>query len=144
MLKIIILSISLIAFLNGEALKNIKFKSEVVSKITSVYDGDTFRADIKNYPKIVGYRMSIRINGIDAPEMKAKCTKEKVLAIKAKKLTTSLLINAKYIELKDIKRGKYFRIIANVYADGVSVGSQLLKAGYAVRYNGGTKIDWCK
>jgi endonuclease YncB( thermonuclease family) len=88
--------------------------------------------------------MSIRILGIDTPEMRAKCSKEKDLARAAKKLTVSLLEGAELIELKNIKRGKYFRILANVYVDGISVADELMKNGFAVKYDGGTKIDWCK
>lgn len=87
--------------------------------------------------------MSIRINGIDTPEMRAKCDKEKVLARKAKKLTVSLLRGAKLIELKNIKRGKYFRLIADVYVDGILIADKLQKNHLAVPYDGGTKIDWC-
>ena len=44
-----------------------------------------------------------------------------------------------------MKRGKYFRIVADVYADGVSLTDKLIKSGYAVPYDGGTKAkDWCK
>jgi len=32
----------------------------------------------------------------------------------------------------------------DVYVDGISVADELLKGGYAVRYSGGHKIDWCK
>ena len=128
----------------AELLKDIKFSNVYVDKITSVYDGDTFRANIKGYPKIVGYRMSIRILGIDSPEMKANCKKEKDLARAAKRLTLSLLRGAELIELRDIKRGKYFRILANVYVDGISIGSELIKNNLAVKYDGSTKIDWCK
>ena len=45
---------------------------------------------------------------------------------------------------KNVKRGKYFRILADVYADGVSVADELIKNDFAVKYDGGTKIDWCK
>jgi len=137
----ILIFILLTILLNAQS---INFGNATVKEITSIYDGDTFRANIKDYPKIVGYRMPIRINGIDAPELKAKCIKEKKLARKAKQLTVSLLRGAKHIELKNIKRGKYFRLIADVYVDGKSLANELLKAGYAVRYNGGKKKEWCK
>ena len=125
-------------------LKDIEFDDVVVDKITSVYDGDTFRANIKGYPKIVGYRMSVRILGIDTPELKAKCKREKDLAINAKRLSTSLLMDGKLIELRNIKRGKYFRILADVYVDGISIGDELIRNNLALEYDGGTKIDWCK
>lgn len=139
-----ILLIALSIGANAEALKNIVFENAVVEEVTSIYDGDTFRANIKGYPKIVGYRMGIRILGIDTPEMRAKCSKEKDLARAAKKLTVSLLRGAELIELKNIKRGKYFRILADVYVDGMSIADELMKNGYAVKYDGGTKIDWCE
>ena len=130
--------------LNAESLKDMVFEDAVVSEVTSIYDGDTFRANIKGYPKIVGHRMAIRINGIDTPEIKSKCEKEKKLAREAKKLTVTLLRAAKTIELKNIKRGKYFRILADVYVDGVSIAKELLKKRLAVEYGGGTKVDWCR
>ena len=130
--------------LNAEYLKDIKFEDAVIEEVTSIYDGDTFRANIKGYPKIVGYRMSIRILGIDTPEIRAKCAKEKELALKAKELTVSLLRGAEHIELKNIKRGKYFRLLADVYTDDVSIADELINNGFAVKYDGRTKIDWCK
>lgn len=136
-------SLFLSFYANAEALNAIQFPDATVSKVTSVYDGDTFRADIADYPKIVGYRMAIRINGIDTPEMKGHCESEKQKAIKAKQLTASRLKNGHVIELKNIKRGKYFRLLADVYVDGQSIGESLIGAGLAVEYHGGTKINWC-
>ena len=133
-------------FLNSHAqsLKDIKFDDMSVEKVTSIYDGDTFRANIKGYPKIIGYRVPIRVNGIDTPELRAKCVKEKQLARAAKQITVKLLRSANTIVLKNVKRGKYFRIIADVYVDGKLLSDELLEKGVAVKYSGGTKIDWCK
>ena len=126
-----------------KSLKNIEFEDVIVDKVTSVYDGDTFRVNIKGYPKIIGHRMSVRILGIDTAEIRTNCKKEKDLARSAKKLTISLLRGAKLIELRNIKRGKYFRILADVYVDNISIADELVKNNLAVRYDGGTKIDWC-
>ena len=116
-----------------------------VDKVTSIYDGDTFRANIKGYPNIIGKSISIRINGIDTPEIKCKCKKEKQLSQKAKQFTINILRSAKIIVLKNLKRGKYFRIIADVYADDKNLAQELIKNNLAVIYNGDTKIkDWCK
>ena len=87
--------------------------------------------------------MSIRINGIDTPELQGKCDKEKQLARLAKQFTVERLRAAKSIVLKNIKRGKYFRLVADVYVDGVNLGEQLIKQGHAVRYKGKTKKTWC-
>ncbi len=119
------------------------YGSVYISEVRSIYDGDTFKANIKEWPPIIGERVTIRINGIDTPEMRAKCKKEKDLARKAKQFTVGMLRNAKEIQLRNIKRGKYFRIIADVYADGISIAEQLLQHNLAYRYSGGKRKGWC-
>ena len=121
------------------------YGSIVISGITSVYDGDTFRANIPNYPPIVGENIGIRINGIDTPEIRGKCPKEVSLAKDAQRFAEKTLRSAKVVELRNLQRGKYFRIVADVYADGVNVGDELVKESLAVVYDGGKKVmDWCK
>ena len=44
------------------------FGDVILSEVTSVYDGDTFRGNIKEWPGIIGYRIGIRIAGIDCPD----------------------------------------------------------------------------
>lgn len=143
-MEILIFILLLPTLLLSQSLKDMTFGNAIVLKVTSIYDGDTFRANIKGYPPVIGKRMSIRINGIDAPEIKAHCEKEKLFAIAAKKVTISLLRNAHKIELRNIRRGKYFRLIADVYADGLSIGNELLANNLAVSYDGKHKVDWCK
>jgi len=112
--------------------------------VLSVYDGDTFRVDIPDYPPVVGLNIPIRINAIDTPEIRGKCNKEKSLAIEAKKIVSDLLSNAKVVRLKNLKRGKYFRLVADVYADGVNVADRLIELELAVKYDGGKKnMNWC-
>jgi micrococcal nuclease len=41
------------------------------------YDGDTIRFNLPGYPPIVGKDIRVRVNGIDTPEIKGKCKKEK-------------------------------------------------------------------
>ena len=120
------------------------YGSMIISGITSVYDGDTFRANIADYPPIVGENIGIRINGIDTPEMKGKCNRESALAKFAQEHTEKTLLSAKVIELRNMKRGKYFRIVADVYVDGVNLGEQLVNQGFAVIYDGqSSRRDWC-
>lgn len=115
----------------------------IIEKVVSVYDGDTFRANISGYPDIVGKNMPIRVNGIDTPEIRGKCPAEKVLALKAKALTVSLLAQGEHIQLKNIKRGKYFRLVADVYIDGHKLSTALLSQGLAYEYFGKNKRSWC-
>jgi endonuclease YncB( thermonuclease family) len=115
-----------------------------VNRVISVYDGDTLRVAIDNYPAIIGDNMPVRIFGIDTPELNSKDNQERAAAYRARNYLRSLLKGAKVIELRNIRREKYFRLLADVYADGQSVGELLLKKGYAVRYDGGTKQKFVK
>ena len=141
----ILLSTVLSMSLNAESLSNKNYGSVTVSEVTSIYDGDTFRANIKEYPDVIGYRIGIRVNGIDTPEMRGKCLEEKALAKSAKQFTVKKLREAKKIELRNMKRGKYFRIVADVYVDGNNLGAMLIENKLAVVYDGGRKAkDWCQ
>lgn len=109
------------------------------------YDGDTITVNIGCVPDIFGNKIGIRVNGIDTPEIRGKCQKEKDIAYVARDFVRNILENSKKIDLVDPKRGKYFRVVADVYADGVNISEELLKKGLAVSYYGGTKTkDWCK
>ena len=114
-----------------------------VTKVISVYDGDTFRVDIDELSDIVGKNIAIRILGIDTPEIKGQCEKEKQLAIKARDFTRHYLNNASSIQLSNLKRDKYFRLLADVYIDGKSLAAALLANNLAVRYSGNKKSSWC-
>lgn len=109
------------------------------------YDGDTVTFNIPNLHPLVGKEISIRLMGVDTPEMRTKNKCEKEKARTSKKLVASLLKQAKRIDLIDPKRGKYFRIVSHVMFDGESLAYTLVKNGLAVPYGGGSKsnIDWC-
>ena len=110
----------------------------------SNYDGDTVRFDIPIVQPLLGENIAVRVRGVDTPEIRGKCPTEKKIAMDAKKRIQQLLEKAKHITLKETGRGKYFRIVARVVADGVDVGTVLLKEGLAVPYKGGKKNkNWC-
>lgn len=109
------------------------------------YDSDTITVDIKNVPALIGKKISVRVKGIDSPEVKGKLPCEKEAARTAKKLVESLLKKAKRIDLEEVDRDKYFRILAKVKVDGQDLSQILLKNNLAYNYNGGTKekLNWC-
>ena len=121
-----------------------QYGTVTVSKVISVYDGDTFRVNIDSLPPIVGKNIAIRVNGIDTPEIRGKCQYEKNLALDARDFVRNKLADAKEIKLTNLQRGKYFRVVANVLVDGVSLGQELLDNKLAYRYDGGKKLSWCK
>ena len=120
-----------------------EYGTVTVSKVISVYDGDTFRVDIDSLPPIVGKNIPIRLNGVDTPEIKGKCQYEKDLALKARDFVRKKLANAKEIKLTKLQRGKYFRVVADVMIDGVSLEKELLDNELAYKYTGGKKSSWC-
>ena len=121
-----------------------QYGTVTVSKVISVYDGDTFRVNIASLPPIVGKNIPIRVNGVDTPEIRGKCQYEKNLALKARDFVRGKLANAKEIKLTNLQRGKYFRVVANVLVDGVSLEQELLDNKLAYEYSGGKKLNWCK
>ena len=120
-----------------------EYGTTIVSKVISVYDGDTFRVDIDSLPPIVGKNIPIRLNGVDTPEIQGKCKYEKDLAIEARDFVRNKLANAKEIKLTKLHRGKYFRVVADVMIDGVSLKQELLDNKLAYKYTGGKKSSWC-
>lgn len=110
------------------------------------YDADTITFDIPNTHPLIGKNVNIRVTGVDTPEVRTKNQCEKEKARTAKKLVKNLLKNAKRIDLKNVSRGKYFRIVADVVIDGKSLSYYLLKNGLGVSYSGKKKrnVDWCK
>ena len=115
-------------------------------KYVKNYDADTVTFDVPNVHPLLGKKINIRVDGVDTPELRTKDTCEKEKGIKAKKQVMALLKNAKRIDLKNIQRGKFFRVVADVIIDGKSLSHYLLKNGLAYSYDGGTKrkINWCK
>ena len=114
-----------------------------ISKVISIYDGDTLRVNIDSFPDIVGKNIRIRIKGIDAPEIKGKCQTEIDLAIMARDYLRNAINQSSQIELRNIERGKYFRIVGELYIDGENISKGLIKEKLAYIYQGGRKRSWC-
>ena len=116
--------------------------------VIKVYDGDTItianRLPIDNCNDI--FRFSVRLNGIDTPEMRGKNEDEKTIAKEAKLALSEKILN-KHVTLKNVATEKYGRVLADVYLDDLHLNQWLLDERYAVKYDGGTKISpvsWIK
>jgi endonuclease YncB( thermonuclease family) len=109
--------------------------------VIKVYDGDTITIASKlPYPDSPLYRFSVRLNGIDCPEIKGNDKYEKECAQLAKQEITDLILN-KIVILKNVETEKYGRILADVYIGELHLNTHLLKKRLAVAYDGGTKIS---
>ena len=112
-------------------------------QVVEVYDGDTFKIDLEGLAPIFGEKLSIRVKGIDTPEMRGTSEEVKALAVQARALTEDTLKGAQRIELRNPERGKYFRIVAEVWVDGKTLASMLKDKGLAKDYDGeGERPEW--
>ena len=59
------------------------------------------------------------------------------MAREAKKLVYQMLKGAQRIDLANVGRDKYFRILADVVVDGKVVSEALIEKGLAVKYGAG-------
>lgn len=129
----------------------------LVLPVIEVYDGDTIKTRAM-LPSPLD-KVSIRVLGIDTPEMpaksyeqtgklgRAKCEAEAELAIAAKEVVQTMVDQSYgWMEVTNYKWGKFGgRIVGEVTINGASVREILLMKGMAVEYHGEKKTkDWCK
>lgn len=110
-------------------------------RVIKVYDADTITIASKlPYDESPLYRLSVRLNGIDTPEIKGKdiSNEEKESAKKARDFVSNLVLN-KFVRLENIETEKYGRILADVYIGDLHINEVLINERYAVKYDGGTK-----
>lgn len=109
--------------------------------VIKVYDGDTItianKLPIYHCDDI--FRFSVRLHGIDTPEIKGKNEDEKEAAKVAKYALSEKILN-KYVILKNVSTEKYGRLLADIYLDDLHLNKWMLDNRYAVSYDGGTKI----
>lgn len=107
--------------------------------VVKVYDGDTITIISRlPYSKSELYKFSVRLSGIDCPEIKGHNIDEKQCALLAKAELEKLILN-KDVTLKNLKTEKYGRILADVYLGDLHINKQMLDKCLAVEYDGGTK-----
>jgi endonuclease YncB( thermonuclease family) len=118
-------------------------------KVIKVYDGDTFTigtylaastiSTVASKPE--AYRFSVRMRGIDSPEMKTKNAHEREAAIKAQ-TALSMKIKNRVVELKNVAYDKYGRILADVYLEEEHINQWMLNNKHAKIYDGGKKEEF--
>ena len=106
-------------------------------------DGDTVTllVEVFPYPKTF-MKVTVRLFGIDTPEIRGECDEEKIMAIKARKFVEDALEKADSVQIKVIGKGKFGRIIAMVYYDETDLGSALIENGHARIYKK-KRLPWC-
>ncbi|MGB1547124.1 MAG: thermonuclease family protein [Alphaproteobacteria bacterium] len=116
----------------------------VPAYVLRVVDGDTLMVRARIWP---GHHVEtlVRLKGVDAPELKARCAKERALANEARDFLEQRAAGLP-VWLSDIHFGKYAgRVLARVAVDsGTDLGAQLLAVGLARTYVKGPRLSWCE
>ncbi|MEL7228734.1 MAG: thermonuclease family protein [Pseudomonadota bacterium] len=113
----------------------------ILAHVVRVRDGDSIDVIAHVWPG-TQIRVSVRLAGIDAPELRARCGEEKRLAVAARDRLAQLVADGP-VYLEQVRGGKYFgRILARVFVDGIDVQNALLKEKLARPY-GGKRAGWC-
>ena len=116
-------------------------------RVIKCYDGDTITiATYLPIPDSPLYKFSVRLSGIDCPEIRGKNESEKTCAKIAKKFIEDKLLG-NIVTLENVCLEKYGRILADVVYNGENLSDLLVDNHLAVRYDGGTKNvpdDWMR
>lgn len=142
----------LIKRLNSVSISDVKRFSfdgySTYAKVIKIHDADTVTILFEYKNEIVKY--NIRIQGIDAPEIHSKISKESTLSKKGKEYLENLILNC-IVKVNFGDFDKYGRVLATIYAlspwstkkiEEVDVSQLLIKGGFVRAYNGGTKEKW--
>lgn len=115
----------------------------VSARILRVIDGDTFVADAHVWPGET-IEVSIRIRGIDAPEIHSRCLAERAAAERARDRLVQLL-GGDSVLIFNIGGGKYYgRVLADVKtSSGDDIGPALLSEALVRPYHGGHRQPYC-
>ncbi|MEX0954619.1 MAG: thermonuclease family protein [Rhizobiaceae bacterium] len=115
----------------------------VEARVLRVIDGDSFVAEARVWPGHT-VTVSVRIRGIDAPEMKSRCEAERQAA-KRSRAALEAMIGAGPVAMTNIGGGKFYgRVVADVTTpDGRAVAPAMITGNGARLYAGGKRRAWC-
>ena len=112
-------------------------------QVVRIVDGDTFDARVNVWPGI-DISTRVRLRGIDAPEMQARCKDEQARAQAARDALARMLAEGA-VGIFDVTLDKYGgRVLADASTRRTAdVAAALLQAGLVRRYAGGRREHWC-
>ena len=94
--------------------------------VIKVYDGDTITIATQVYDDPTMYRFSVRLLGINAPEIRTRDADEKRSAKVAQQVLSDAVIG-KNVTLKNVTVEKYGRLLADVYLGDQNINEYLLQ-----------------
>ena len=111
-----------------------------VAKIIQVNKALSFHCNIKGWPAVIGENIKVKIDGIQPIQNKEKQSPQnrkkpsKAANTRIKEFVKSTLTGAESIQLKNIKRGRRFCILADVVVDGKNLAEVLIQKHLAQPY----------
>jgi endonuclease YncB( thermonuclease family) len=113
------------------------------AEVLRVVDGDTFDARVHLWPGL-DITTRVRLRGIDAPEMKARCGDERAQAEAARDALRAILDQGD-VGIARVTLDKYGgRVLADAFTQATpDVSAALLGSGAVRRYSGGRRDGWC-
>jgi len=134
--------------LSGSSAAFAKPPPEIEALVLDCHDGDTCRMEIETWFDVF-VRPSVRLIGIDTPELVSHCidsqarAEEHRLAVGARDALRELLVG-QVVSLTDIKPDKYAgRVAARVWIGKRDVAVIMLIQGHGRLYDGGPRLSWC-
>lgn len=111
--------------------------------VLRVIDGDTFAARVRVWPGL-DVETHVRLRGIDAPELHARCAGELAKAQAARAALETILADGD-VTVSRVGVDKYGgRVDAAVATRNTAdVSAALLGGGFARSYDGGRRGSWC-
>jgi micrococcal nuclease len=115
----------------------------VAAEVVKVVDGDTLTVRARIWIDLE-MTVNIRIRGIDAPELRGQCAREKMLAMAATK-RLRVLAGSGVVNLSNVGEDKYFgRAVADVTtSEGGTIAALMLESGLVRPYESGARSGWC-
>ena len=112
-------------------------------EVTRIVDGDTVDVDIDLGFGMTYKKQRVRMMGIDTPESRTRNLEEKFYGLQSKAHLTKLIENANEIQLLSHDKGKFGRILGELFDPDsvVSINQQMIDDYHAVPYFGQSKED---
>jgi endonuclease YncB( thermonuclease family) len=113
------------------------------AEVLRVFDGDTFEARVRLWPGL-DVTTKVRLRGVDAPELNARCFEERAKAEAARDALKKILGEGQ-IGISQITLDKYGgRVVAAASTVATAdVSAALIAAGVGRPYDGGRRQSWC-
>lgn len=121
---------------------NSYFPGPVAAQVVRVIDGDTFEVSANVW---LGQQIAVRVRiaGIDAPELRARCDGERVRAEAARDYLIKRIEGGE-VRLSAVRYDKYGGRVDASVADGRGdIGDAMIRARLARVYDGGRRAGWC-